>query len=69
MNTILGFFPSLPIRIPHSPGVPLWWDPLWWLFQIVVSGLIVFIYTRIGSQVDQDYGEVSQKSKTGPSEP
>lgn len=39
-----NFWPSLPIHIPWSPGIPLLWDIVWWLFQaVIMTGLLIFL--------------------------
>ncbi|MCY0900888.1 MAG: hypothetical protein OWU32_01715 [Firmicutes bacterium] len=36
-----GFWPSLPFYIPYSPGMPSWWDLVWWVFQLIVMSLLL----------------------------
>lgn len=48
-----NFWPTLPFFVPASQGVPLWWDVLWWIFQIVVMSFILFIVTRWALKIDR----------------
>ncbi len=49
-----GFFPSLPVRIPYSPGIQHWWDPFWWAFQIIVMAVLLLTFRKIAMSVDED---------------
>ncbi|MDA8193946.1 MAG: hypothetical protein M0Z53_08110 [Thermaerobacter sp.] len=48
----MSFFPHLPILIPYSPGLPWWWDPIWWIFQIVAMTGLVFYFNHLADEVD-----------------
>ncbi|AEJ41164.1 hypothetical protein TPY_3006 [Sulfobacillus acidophilus TPY] len=48
----MPFLPHLPIRIPNSPGLPIWWDLMWWLFQILVMTSLLFYFNRIAGHLD-----------------
>ena len=49
----MGFWPSLPISIPASPGVPLLWDIVWWLFQAIVMVVLLIALRSIALRVDR----------------
>lgn len=49
-----GFFPSLPVRIPFSPGIQHWWDPFWWAFQIIVMTVLLMTFRKVAMSVDED---------------
>ncbi|AUW93327.1 MAG: hypothetical protein C7B44_00960 [Sulfobacillus thermosulfidooxidans] len=48
-----GFWPTLPLKIPYSEGVPHWWDPAWWIFQIVVMTILLLTLRRVALSVDK----------------
>lgn len=50
----MGFFPHFPFFIPHSPGMPHWWDIFWWCFQLVVMGGVLLGLRSIALRVDRD---------------
>ena len=49
-----GFWPSLPIKIPYSEGMAHWWDPAWWIFQIVVMSILLLTLRRVAMSIDRD---------------
>lgn len=53
----MGFFPHLPIRIPYSPGIAHWWDPFWWLFQIVVMATLLMVFRKVALHVDDQFDD------------
>ncbi|UOF89829.1 hypothetical protein LSG31_18435 [Fodinisporobacter ferrooxydans] len=38
-----NFWPTFPFVIPNSPGIPLWWDLFWWIFQIVLISSLLYV--------------------------
>ncbi len=54
MGGVSGFFPSLPVRIPFSPGIAHWWDPFWWAFQIIVMTVLLMTFRKVAMSVDED---------------
>jgi hypothetical protein len=58
-----NFWPTLPFFVPGSQGVPLWWDILWWVFQIVVMSFVLYIVTRWALKIDR----LSNENVTTPS--
>lgn len=57
------FWPTLPLNIPVSQGVPLWWVVLWWVFQIVVFSFILFAVTRWALRIDKLINNAPEQSK------
>ena len=49
-----GFWPTLPLKIPYSEGMPHWWDPAWWIFQIVVMSVLLLALRKVAMSVDRD---------------
>lgn len=49
----MSFFPQLPVRIPFTPGLPIWWDVFWWAFQILVMTSLLLYFNRIADGLDQ----------------
>lgn len=54
MGSGFGFWPKLPLSIPYSAGISHWWDPFWWIFQIVVMGTILLTLRKVAKSVDVD---------------
>ncbi|SMC04198.1 hypothetical protein SAMN00768000_1516 [Sulfobacillus thermosulfidooxidans DSM 9293] len=48
-----GFWPTLPLKMPYSEGVPHWWDPAWWIFQIVVMSILLLTLRKVAMSIDQ----------------
>lgn len=48
-----NFWPTLPIHIPPSQGVPLWWVTGWWAFQVVAMLAIIYVVTRWALRIDR----------------
>lgn len=48
-----SFFPHLPYFIPHSPGMPHWWDIFWWCFQLIVMAGLLLSLRAIALRVDR----------------
>ena len=53
VNVPEHFFPTLPLIIPASQGMPLWWYFSWWVFQIIIMGAIIWMVTRWAMKVDR----------------
>lgn len=53
----MGFFPKLPIQIPFSPGLPHWWDPEFWLFQILAMTILLTVFRKVASRLDREKNE------------
>jgi hypothetical protein len=49
-----GFFPSFPFYIPHSPGMPHWWDIFWWSWQLIVMGAVLLGVRAMALRYDRD---------------
>jgi hypothetical protein len=49
-----GFWPTLPLKMPYSEGMSHWWDPAWWIFQIVVMSILLLTLRRVAMSVDRD---------------
>jgi hypothetical protein len=49
----MGFWPSLPIHIPASPGMPILWDIVWWLFQAVIMGSLLYFLRTAALRIDR----------------
>lgn len=64
MNVPEHFFPTLPLLIPASQGVPLWWYISWWIFQIVVMGAIIWVVTRWALGIDKLMSKRSDAKST-----
>ncbi|MCI0182278.1 MAG: hypothetical protein OWR52_10420 [Acidibacillus sp.] len=47
-----NFWPTLPIKIPYSEGMPLWWDIVFWIFQAVVMTTLVLLLIRWATRID-----------------
>ncbi|MCY0875237.1 MAG: hypothetical protein OWT28_03030 [Firmicutes bacterium] len=64
-----GFWPKVPFYIPYSPGMPGWWDLVWWIFQIVVMSALLFALHKVGLREDRephdDQPEVTGRAQTG----
>ncbi len=65
------FFPTLPFRIPHSPGISHWWDIFWWIFQLVVMTTMVLLLRHWALSFDREYQKpmdrpVKQTQPQGP---
>lgn len=55
------FWPTLPLIIPNSQGVYLWWYIAWWIFQIVVMVFLLVLIARWAVHMDRDLeGEQKQ---------
>ncbi len=48
-----NFWPTLPIVIPKSPGIALWWDIAFWLFQAVIMTTLLVILRKWALDVDR----------------
>ncbi len=59
-----SFFPSLPLKIPYSPGISHWWDPMWWIFQIVVMSFLLLGLRKVA--IDIDRAREDEKSRSSP---
>ncbi|PSR28411.1 hypothetical protein SAMN00768000_0842 [Sulfobacillus thermosulfidooxidans DSM 9293] len=57
----MGFFPYLPIRIPYSPGIAHWWDPFWWLFQIIVMTVLLISFRKVALRIDDQFDDPKPK--------
>lgn len=71
-----GFWPTLPIYVPDSPGTPLWWDLFWWGFQVVVMTSVLFMLRHWAVKVDRemdvtltDGARATDASQSGPGMP
>lgn len=49
-----GFWPTLPLKMPYSEGMPHWWDPAWWIFQIIVMSILLLTLRRVAMSIDRD---------------
>ncbi|MHB1683004.1 MAG: hypothetical protein ACYCYO_09330 [Bacilli bacterium] len=49
------FWPTLPFYIPYSPGMPNWWDLVWWIFELVIMSLLLVTLTVVATRVDRDF--------------
>ncbi len=58
-----GFWPTLPLKMPYSEGVPHWWDPAWWIFQIVVMTILLLTLRRVAMSIDRS--DTAAKAKSG----
>ena len=58
-----GFWPTLPLKIPYSEGVPHWWDPAWWIFQIVVMTILLLTLRRVAMSIDRS--DTAAQAKSG----
>lgn len=50
-----GFWPTAPFYIPYSLGMPNWWDMVWWLFQLGIMSLLLWLLYAVATGVDRDY--------------
>lgn len=48
-----GFWPHVPYIIPSSQGMPMWWDILWWVFQIVIMTAVLLLLRVWATKVDR----------------
>lgn len=60
-----GFWPTLPLHIPYSPGMSHWWDPVWWIFQIVVMSAVLLTLRKVAIDVDSFKASASKTMKSG----
>ncbi|MCI0182165.1 MAG: hypothetical protein OWR52_12950 [Acidibacillus sp.] len=49
-----GFWPSIPYYIPYSPGMPNWWDLVWWIFQLVVMSALLMALHTVATREDRE---------------
>ena len=54
---MMTFFPHLPVRVPFSPGIAHWWDPFWWLFQIVIMTVLLITFRKVALRVDDQFDD------------
>jgi hypothetical protein len=47
------FWPSLPVVIPNSEGMPMWWDIMWWVFQIVIMSTLLITLRNWAVKADR----------------
>ncbi|HBQ94258.1 MAG: hypothetical protein M1294_07000 [Firmicutes bacterium] len=59
------FFPSLPLKIPYSPGISHWWDPMWWIFQIVVMSFLLLSLRKVAMDIDRAREDDRPSSSSG----
>ncbi|AUW93845.1 MAG: hypothetical protein C7B44_11490 [Sulfobacillus thermosulfidooxidans] len=52
-----NFWPHLPLRIPYSIGMAHWWDPMWWIFQIVVMTVLLITLRKVAMDIDRERAE------------
>ncbi|MDA8192919.1 MAG: hypothetical protein M0Z53_02810 [Thermaerobacter sp.] len=64
-----GFFPHFPFFVPHSPGIPHWWDLFWWAFQLIVMTAILLSLRKVAVSIDQERGDVPVKGPQSSSRP
>ncbi len=50
-----GFWPTAPFYIPFSTGMPNWWDMVWWLFQLGIMALFLWLLYAVAVGVDKDF--------------
>ncbi|MCY0875509.1 MAG: hypothetical protein OWT28_04465 [Firmicutes bacterium] len=55
-----NFWPTLPIRIPASPGMPILWDIVWWLFQLVVMVTLLILFRTFALRIDRIRNEAPE---------
>lgn len=60
------FWPSLPLHIPYSEGIAHWWDPSWWIYQVVVMTLLLMYLRKLGKRVDRDNLEWAEQNNIVP---
>lgn len=48
-----GFWPKVPFYIPYSPGMPGWWDLVWWIFQIIVMSALLLTLHNVALREDR----------------
>lgn len=48
-------WPTAPFYIPYSPGMPNWWDLVWWVFQLGVMALLLWFLSNVALRVDRDF--------------
>jgi len=48
-----SFWPSIPFYIPYSPGMPSWWDLVWWVFQLIVMSLLLLWLHSVALREDR----------------
>lgn len=65
----MPFFPRLPLVIPFSPGLPHWWDPEWWLFQIIVMTVLLTIFRNVATSVDRQQSDEPAEAEPNPDRP
>ncbi|MEB3102023.1 hypothetical protein [Ferviditalea candida] len=59
------FWPQLPFIIPNSQGTQIWWDILWWIFQIAVMTFLIIILTRWATGMDRDMQKEMEALESG----
>lgn len=50
-----GFWPRAPFYIPYSTGMPNGWDMVWWLFQLGIMSLLLWLLYAVATGVDRDF--------------
>lgn len=51
-------WPTAPFYIPYSPGMPNWWDLVWWVFQIGIMSLLLWLLSHIALGIDRDFVKI-----------
>lgn len=59
-----NFWPSLPINIPASQGMPLLWDIVWWLFQLTVMVTLLILFRVFALRMDRLRDSSQKPTKT-----
>ncbi|WP_053960862.1 hypothetical protein [Sulfobacillus thermosulfidooxidans] len=62
-----GFWPTLPLKMPYSEGVPHWWDPAWWIFQIVVMSILLLTLRKVAMSIDRNENAPKTSRRPGTS--
>lgn len=57
-----SFWPSIPFYIPYSPGMPSWWDLVWWIFQLVVMSALLLLLHNVAMREDREPHDESLES-------
>ncbi|CAB1129137.1 protein of unknown function [Candidatus Hydrogenisulfobacillus filiaventi] len=60
-----SFWPHFPYPFPASPGLPHWWDAVWWVIQVVVMTGLLMGLRALAQAVDRDMAAAEQESPPG----
>jgi hypothetical protein len=64
------FWPSFSnFFIPHTSGMPHWWDIFWWCFQIIVMAALLLGLRKMALRADEDNPARAERRVETPTKP